>query len=359
MTVLSTLDTGIGALVDLRATSAETRALDRVAVAVATLGHGRAVIMCDNADNPSRGDVVYAAEHASTELTAMTIRHTSGFLHVALDAARCNECNELGLVAQRGADTASSRQCVTVDAKDYVGTGISAVDRAATARLLGSQHATADAFTRPGHVVPLRARMNLPPRRYGVAEGAVRLSVDAGLSGAAVMCTVVGVKDPTIIAAGDELIEFAHSHALPLVSVGDLAVVHNEPCLNTQSAHLSAGSVRLICIDDDGEDAGFACLAVGEIADRSAVPLRVIPTQQLLLNAVRDDSGPAILIGAHGDTPTDALANCARLEAAVQQPDSRIRDVVRSLGARSVWLGQSCRTTDQRELSERCGPRSQ
>ena len=356
MTVLSVLDTGIRALVDLRATSAETRALDRAAVAVATVGHGGAVIMCDDADNPSRGDVVYAAEHASTELTATTIRHTSGFLHVALNATRCNE---LGLVTQRGADTAGSRQCVTVDAKDYVGTGISAADRATTARLLGSRHATADAFTRPGHVVPLRAHMNLPPRRYGFAEGAVRLSVEAGLSAAAVMSTVVGVKDPTIIAAGDELIEFAHSHALPLVSVGDLAAVHNEPHLETRSAHLSAGSVRLICIDGDDEDAGFACLAVGDIADRSAVPLRVIPTQQLLLNAVRDDSGPAILIGAHGDTPTDALANCARLEAAVQQPDSRVRDVVRSLGARSVWLGQSCETTDQPELSKRCGPRSQ
>jgi hypothetical protein len=85
----------------------------------------------------------------------------------------------------------------------------------------------------------------------------------------------------------------------------------------------------------------------------------VIPTQQLLLDAVRHDSGPAILIGAPGHTPTDALANCARLEAAVQQPDSRVRDVVRSLGPRSVWLGQSSRTTDQRGLSKRCGPRAQ
>ncbi|MGV9945752.1 3,4-dihydroxy-2-butanone-4-phosphate synthase [Rhodococcus aetherivorans] len=334
MTIVDESVTGTDVLIDLRATAALTRAVGRVAAAVAALAGGGAVLVCDNVDAPTRGEVVYAAARATTELTAFTVRHTSGFLQVALDAVRCRE---LGLVAQLGADTGEVFQCVTVDAKDGVGTGISAADRAVTARLLASVDSTAEMFTRPGHVVPLRAQMHLPARRYGVAESAVRLVVEAGFPAAAVMGTVEGLTDPTVVASGTELVEFADAHTLPVVGVSDLAVARPDQVPEGLSLHLSAGPGRLICIDGDDEDLGFVCLVIGDVTDRSAVPLKVIAAQRLLLETTGDESGPTILLGALGETPAKVAAHRVRLEVAIHHVGSAVHEVLRGIGAHSVW----------------------
>ena len=60
---------------------------------------------------------------------------------------------------------------VTVDAREGIGTGISAADRATTMRLLADPTPTADDFTRPGHVVPLRAKEGGVLRRPGPHRG--------------------------------------------------------------------------------------------------------------------------------------------------------------------------------------------
>src|ERR1700692_4727798 len=85
---------------------------------------------------------------------------------------------------------------VTVDARHGVGTGISASDRATTMKLLADPGSVANDFTRPGHVVPLRAKDGGVLRRPGHTEAAVDLAVLAGLSPAGVLCEVVSEKDP-------------------------------------------------------------------------------------------------------------------------------------------------------------------
>jgi 3,4-dihydroxy-2-butanone 4-phosphate synthase len=315
----------------------QTKAFERLATAVAAIAGGSAVVLCDDTAQPVRGDLVYAADRASTELTAFVVRHTSGFLQVALDVSRCDE---LGITAQSAADGTDATQCVTVDAKHNIGTGISAADRAMTARLLGSEHATADSFTRPGHVVPMAAPMNRPVRQYGFAESAIRLACDAGRSRAAVMSTVVGTSDPTTIADGRELADFADLHGLALVSIRDLAEVHTDPWPPVMSLHLCAGTARLFCVDGIGDDPGFICLILGDITNRPAVPLYLVDAERILHEAVMDASPPCILLGA----PGGSLVHQQRLASELQRPGSQIRDLLRGSGVRSVRLsptGQS------------------
>ncbi|PND51829.1 MULTISPECIES: 3,4-dihydroxy-2-butanone-4-phosphate synthase [Rhodococcus] len=327
--------TATEALVDLSPTGMHIHAIERVATAVAALARGGAILLCDDVDHPRRGDVVYSAARSSTELTAFAVRHTSGFLQVALEDTRCDQ---LGLVAQLGADDGAA-QCVTVDAKDEIGTGISAADRGVTARLLASPHATVDSFTRPGHVVPLRARLSAPVRRFGFAECAVRLAAEAGSAAAAVMGTVVGVTEPIDMATGDEIVEFARTHALPLVGVTDVTTTaHPDRPTPTVPLHLPAGTAQLVCADSTGDEDGFVCLVIGEVTDRSAVPLRVIAAPRLLLEAGRDGTAPQILLGAMGHSPAEVLTQRARLAHAVQDPGSHVHTVLRRTGALSVSM---------------------
>ncbi|EME22609.1 3,4-dihydroxy-2-butanone 4-phosphate synthase [Rhodococcus triatomae BKS 15-14] len=102
--------------------------------------------------------LVYGAATITTAQMADLIRCSSGFVQVALPSARCDT-----LLIPEAAPTVRDEhrpgfgQCVTVDATNGITTGISAADRAHTARVLCSPASTAADLTRPGHMVPVRA----------------------------------------------------------------------------------------------------------------------------------------------------------------------------------------------------------
>lgn len=131
--------------------------LDTVERAVADIAAGKAVVVIDDEDRENEGDLIFAAEKATPELVAFMVRYTSGYLCVPLDGAICDRLGLLPMYAVNQ-DKHGTAYTVTVDAKKNVGTGISASDRATTMRLLADPASAADEFTRPGHVVPLRAK---------------------------------------------------------------------------------------------------------------------------------------------------------------------------------------------------------
>src|SRR4051812_31620872 len=132
-----------------------------------------------------------------------------------------DECDRLGLPPMVAAneDKHDTAYTVTVDAREGVGTGISAADRAATMRLLADPGAAAEDFSRPGHVVPLRAREGGVLRRPGHTEAAVDLARLAGLRPAGVIGEVVSQVDARRMARADELRVFADAHGLALISI--------------------------------------------------------------------------------------------------------------------------------------------
>jgi 3,4-dihydroxy-2-butanone 4-phosphate synthase len=190
---------------------------DQVEAAIDQLGNDGAVILTDSPHDPTFGEIVFAASRITTSATAFAIRHTSGFLQVAMPGERCDR---LLLPVHWGTDP-SSRQCVSVDASFGIGTGISAIDRAFTIRLLAAEDSSPDAFNRPGHIVPVRADMHHGQHSYGTPEAAIHLAAAAGLAPAAVMATIVSSDRPAEIAAGAELRRFARTHGLPLVGIGE------------------------------------------------------------------------------------------------------------------------------------------
>lgn len=131
--------------------------LDTVERAIADIAAGKAVVVVDDEDRENEGDLIFAAEKATPELVAFMVRYTSGYLCVPLDG---DTCDRLGLPPMYSVnqDKHGTAYTVTVDAREGIGTGISASDRATTMRKLSDPESTANDFTRPGHVVPLRAK---------------------------------------------------------------------------------------------------------------------------------------------------------------------------------------------------------
>jgi 3,4-dihydroxy 2-butanone 4-phosphate synthase/GTP cyclohydrolase II len=195
--------------------------LDRVDRAIADIKDGKAVVVVDDEDRENEGDLIFAAELATPELVAFMVRYTSGYICVPLadeDADRL----DLPPMFRVNQDRRGTAYTVTVDAREGVGTGISATDRAHTIRLLADPTTNAADLSRPGHIVPLRARDGGVLRRPGHTEAAVDLAVLAGLRPAGVLCEIVSEKDPSGMARGEELRAFADEHGLAMISIADL-----------------------------------------------------------------------------------------------------------------------------------------
>ena len=195
--------------------------LDTIERAITEIKSGKPVVVVDDEDRENEGDLIFAAELATPELIAFMVRYTSGYICVPLTESDADRL-DLPPMYHTNQDRRGTAYAVTVDARDGITTGISAADRAQTIRRLADPSAGATDFTRPGHVVPLRAKNGGVLRRPGHTEAAVDLAVLAGLHPASVLCEVVSEKDPAGMARTDELRVFADEHDLAMISIADL-----------------------------------------------------------------------------------------------------------------------------------------
>jgi 3,4-dihydroxy-2-butanone 4-phosphate synthase len=191
---------------------------------VSTLRSGGVVTLIDDRASDCGVELWMAAELAEASVFARLVRHTSGFVTVAMPALRCAS---LGLPAMVAADSfAETRpvQAVACDAAEGITTGISAADRSLTARLLADPTSTPDHFNRPGHLVPLRIRDGLTDPG-DPASLAVKMCEIAGIRPAMIRCEAV--LDSGRLAAPQDGFELAELLGSPVVLHRDLATVRS------------------------------------------------------------------------------------------------------------------------------------
>jgi len=193
--------------------------LDTVERAIADIAAGKAVVVVDDEDRENEGDIIFAASKATPELMAFTIRHSSGVICVPMPAAMLDRL-EIPLMTPHNKDKLRTAYTISVDARDGVTTGISAADRAHTARVLADSATEPWEVTRPGHVFPLRYREGGVLVRRGHTEAAVDLATLAGLTPAGVLVEVV--NDDGTMKRAPELRAFADEHGLAMISIEDL-----------------------------------------------------------------------------------------------------------------------------------------
>ena len=193
--------------------------LDSVEQAIADIAAGKAVVVVDDEDRENEGDIIFAASKATPELMAFTIRHSSGVICVPMPADMLDRL-EIPLMTPHNKDKLRTAYTISVDARDGVSTGISAADRAHTARVLADSATEPWEITRPGHVFPLRYREGGVLVRRGHTEAAVDLATLAGLTPAGVLVEVV--NDDGTMKRAPELRAFADEHGLSMISIEDL-----------------------------------------------------------------------------------------------------------------------------------------
>lgn len=193
--------------------------LDPIEVAVRAMAAGRPVLVVDNEDRENEGDIIFAAQHATPALMGWTVRYSSGVICVPLDGARADALL-LPPMVEVNEDSKGTAYTVSCDAAVGVSTGISATDRALTARVLADPGSSPGSITRPGHVFPLRAVNGGVRERPGHTEAAVDLCRLAGLEPVGVIAEVV--YDDGEMMRLDGLRGFAAEHGCPLISIEDL-----------------------------------------------------------------------------------------------------------------------------------------
>ncbi len=190
--------------------------LDTIEEALADIAVGMAVVVVDDEDRENEGDLIFAASRATPELMAFTIRHSSGVICVPMPADMLDRL-EIPLMTPHNRDKLRTAYTISVDARDGVSTGISAADRAHTARVLADSATEPWELTRPGHVFPLRYREGGVLNRRGHTEAAVDLARMAGLTPAGVLVELV--NDDGTMKRGTEIREFCDEHGLKMISI--------------------------------------------------------------------------------------------------------------------------------------------
>ncbi|KAG6827663.1 hypothetical protein H0H92_010859 [Tricholoma furcatifolium] len=195
---------------------------DDMESALEAFGAGEFLVVMDSEDRENEGDLIIAGSHCTTEKMAWMIKHTSGYICIALPGERLNEL-EIPMMVPDNQERHRTAYTVTVDYKHGTTTGISASDRSATVRALASSTSLPSDFTRPGHMVPLRARSGGVLTRMGHTESAVDLCTLTGLPAAGVLCEIVNDDARGTMARRDDCRAFADRWGLKMISVEMLA----------------------------------------------------------------------------------------------------------------------------------------
>ena len=253
--------------------------LDTVDRALVDLAAGKAVLVIDDEDRENEGDLIFAAQLATPELVAFMVRYTSGYICVPITEANADRL-DLPPMFRVNQDRRGTAYTVTVDAREGISTGISASDRAHTIRLLADPATTSADLSRPGHIVPLRARDGGVLRRPGHTEAAVDLARLAGLAPAGVLCEVVSEKDPSGMARADELRTFADAHGLALISIADLIAYRRRSeklveRVATARVPLRYGEFTAVGYSSSYDNREHVAFVFGEIGDGEDVLVRV------------------------------------------------------------------------------------
>ncbi|EFX03335.1 dihydroxy-2-butanone 4-phosphate synthase [Grosmannia clavigera kw1407] len=221
------------------ASPSESKGFDSIPEAIQAFRDGQFIVVVDDPRRENEGDLIIAAEDVTTEQMAFLVRHSSGIICAPLLPARAARLGLPPMVADNE-DVRGTAYTLTVDAADdVVTTGISAHDRALTCRRLADDDAVLaavagsgpSAFRRPGHVLPLQARLGGVCERRGHTEAAVDFCRLAGKRRVAVISELVddgdavpgqAIRTGSDMLRADGCIAFARTWGLKACTIADL-----------------------------------------------------------------------------------------------------------------------------------------
>ena len=254
----------------------ESRSFDSVEDCLAALRRGEIVLVTDDADRENEGDCICAAEFATTENVNFMATWARGLICMPMSRAWCRKLDLPQMVAQN-TDNHQTAFTVSIDAVTTT-TGISAEERALTARTCVQDGVAPSDFRRPGHMFPLEAREGGVLRRAGHTEATVDLCRLAGLKEVGLCCEVM--KDDGTMARLADVTAFARTHGLRMMTIADLIAYRRKVDRLVEKVEevdlpTDHGHFRLSMYKSRVTGLEHLALVKGDVADGAPVLVRV------------------------------------------------------------------------------------
>lgn len=186
--------------------------------ALEDLRNGKIIVVSDDEDRENEGDLICAAEFATTENINFMATYAKGLICMPMSKEITNKLN-LNQMVTKNTDNHETAFTVSIDHIETT-TGISAVERSITALKVIDENAKPEDFRRPGHMFPLLAKEGGVLVRMGHTEATVDLMRLAGLKECGLCCEIM--RDDGDMMRRDDLIDFAKKHNLKMITVSDL-----------------------------------------------------------------------------------------------------------------------------------------
>ena len=186
--------------------------------ALEDLKKGKIIIVTDDEDRENEGDLICAAEFATTENINFMATYAKGLICMPM-SKEITEKLSLNQMVQKNTDNHETAFTVSIDHIETT-TGISAIERSITALKVVDDKSKAEDFRRPGHMFPLLSKDGGVLIRKGHTEATVDLMRLAGLKECGLCCEIM--KDNGDMMRRDDLIEFSKKHNLKIITVADL-----------------------------------------------------------------------------------------------------------------------------------------
>ena len=186
--------------------------------AIEAIRAGHCILALDDPDRENEGDLICAAEFATTENVNFMASEAKGLICMPMSREICEKLALPQMCANNG-DNHLTAFTISIDHRS-TSTGISAVERGITARATVADNAKPVDFRRPGHMFPLQARDGGVLVRTGHTEATVDLCRLAGLKECGLCCEIMR-EDGTMMRT-TELLKFAKKHNLVAITIADL-----------------------------------------------------------------------------------------------------------------------------------------
>lgn len=198
--------------------------------ALEALRAGKLILCTDDPDRENEGDLICAAEFATTENVNFMAVHAKGLICTPMSVDFAHKLNLPQMVSEN-TDNHCTAFTVSVDHVNTT-TGISAEERGYTCRMMTNPETKPEDLRRPGHVFPLVARHGGVLVRNGHTEATVDLMRLAGLKEMGLCCEVMR-EDGTMMRA-PELQEMAKKYDICFITIKDLQdyIRRNEKHMN-------------------------------------------------------------------------------------------------------------------------------
>ena len=179
---------------------------------------GTLILCTDDPDRENEGDLICAAEHATTENVNFMATHAKGLICTPMSVDFAHRLNLPQMVSEN-TDNHCTAFTVSIDHVNTT-TGISAEERGYTCRMLTDPETQPNDLRRPGHVFPLVARHGGVLVRNGHTEATVDLMRLAGLKEVGLCCEVMR-EDGTMMRA-PELQKMSEEYDICFITIKDL-----------------------------------------------------------------------------------------------------------------------------------------